>query len=110
MGNGENLIRKDPPGEHFLFYEFLPNLPLWGTYCSDPESKKNSPKYFGITKVKILGNGENLEMETPPGEHFSRFDFFRILTPWGTSSIDFGKKLEIFFFYCENLNFEKPPC
>ena len=39
-------------------------------------------------KVKILGNGENLEMETPRGEHFSPFDFFQILTPWATSSID----------------------
>ena len=76
IGNGENLIRKDPPGEHFLFYIFFSNLPPWGTYCSDPKSKKTRPKNFCIKKVKILGNGENLEMGTPPGQHFSRFDFF----------------------------------
>ena len=110
MGNGENLIRKDPPGEHFLSYEFFPNLPPWGTYCSDPKSQKNSSKKICITKVKISGNGENLEMGTPPGKHFLCFDFFQIFTPWGTSIIDFGKKLEKFFFYCENQNFEKPPC
>ena len=87
MGNGKFFVRKDPPGEHFLFYEFFPNLPPWGTYCSDPKSQKTRPEIFCIRKVKNLGNCENLKMETPPWQHFLPFDFFQILTPWGTSSI-----------------------
>ena len=59
-------------------------------------SKK--PK-FEMEQVKILKNGENLSMETPPEEHFPFCYFFRILTPRGTSCVKgakiLGKKIEI---------------
>ena len=81
LGNAENLKGKDPPGEHFLFYEFFPNLLPWGTYCSNPKSEKTRPKSFELQKSKFWETVKILGGKTPLGNIFCFMNFFPVCLP-----------------------------
>ena len=83
-GNDGNLKIETPHAEHFLCSKHFQILTPWGTCNTAGVIFFGKIIIFGITNVKILGNGEKLKIETPRAEHFSCCDLFRILTPWGT--------------------------
>ena len=97
LGNGEKLKIQTSCAQHFSYCDLFRILTPWGTYCVKSGNSKFAT-IFVFAKVKILKNAENLEIETPRGECFSRWDLPRIFAPWGTSNTargqNFGNKIQ----------------